>query len=232
MDGNGRWALERGFPRVEGHRMGVEALRPLVEVCIEKGIKILSIFAFSSENWSRPAEEVAQLMSLFITVLHQEVDKLLEQGVRLFFTGERSRLPLALQTLIASVEANSVGYDRLTLNIVVNYGGHWDIVQAAKKLAEDVASGRLIPDDINDDTFEKKLSMYPLPHPDLMIRTGGECRLSNFFLWQLAYSELYFTQLHWPDFTRHEFEKALSSFAARQRRYGKISNQDQEEQHA
>ncbi len=232
MDGNGRWALERGFPRVEGHRMGVEALRPLVEGCIDKGIKILSIFAFSSENWSRPAEEVTQLMSLFITVLHQEVEKLFEQGVRLCFTGERSRLPLALQTLIASVEANSVMYDRLTLNIVVNYGGHWDIVQAAKNLAEDVAAGQLMPEQITEAVFESKLSMYPLPHPDLMIRTGGECRLSNFFLWQLAYSELYFSSLHWPDFTRDEFEKALDSFAARQRRYGKISNQVHEEQHA
>lgn len=222
MDGNGRWALARGLSRVEGHRKGVEVMRPLVQACGEKGIDILSVFAFSSENWSRPADEVDQLMLLFIESLEREVEALAEFGIRLCFTGERTRLPEPLQTAMASVEALSAHHDRLTFNIVINYGGRWDIVQAIKAIASDVLEGRCTLDSIDVPYVETKLSTYPLPPPDLLIRTGGELRLSNFFLWQAAYSELYFSEVYWPDFTVAEFEKALDSFAVRQRRYGQV----------
>ena len=231
MDGNGRWALERGLSRVHGHKVGVEVVRPLVEACIKNDIKILSLFAFSSENWSRPADEVEQLMSLFIEALDREIDALAQQGVRLHFTGERLRLPSVLQTAMRSVEAITEKNQQLTLNIVVNYGGRWDIVQATKKIAEEVAAGEILPDAIDDGYFETKLNLYPISHPDLIIRTGGELRISNFFLWQAAYSELYFTDIYWPEFTVSEFEKALNSFAVRQRRFGKISDQVSEVNH-
>jgi len=225
MDGNGRWAENQGLPRFEGHRLGVEAVRGMVETCLKKQISTLSLFAFSRENWARPIEEVNFLMDLFIESLDRELDALHEQGVRLMFIGNRSELSDVLQTAMQSVEKQTKHNRILVLNIVINYGGRWDIVQAARALAEGVRVGALSPDDINEDVFSDTLATRQLPEPDLFIRTSGERRISNFFLWQLAYSELYFTDIHWPDFTKYEFERALTWFASRERRYGKTSQQ-------
>jgi len=225
MDGNGRWAENQGLPRLEGHRLGVEAVRGMVETCLKKKISTLSLFAFSRENWARPVEEVNFLMDLFIESLDRELDALHEQGVRLMFIGNRSELSDVLQTAMQAVEQQTENNQVLILNIVINYGGRWDITQAARALAERVQSGELLLDDINEDVFSDALATRQLPEPDLFIRTSGECRISNFFLWQLAYSELYFTDIHWPDFTADEFEHALTWFASRERRYGKTSKQ-------
>ena len=224
MDGNGRWAENQGLPRIEGHRLGVEAVRGMVETSLKKKISTLSLFAFSRENWARPVEEVNFLMDLFIESLDRELDALHEQGVRLRFMGNRSELNDILQTAMQSVEQHTETNQVLTLNIVINYGGRWDITQAARVLAERVQSGELSLDDINEDVFSGVLATHDLPDPDLFIRTSGECRISNFFLWQLAYSELYFTDILWPDFTKDEFEHALTWFASRERRYGKPPN--------
>jgi undecaprenyl diphosphate synthase len=225
MDGNGRWAENQGLPRLEGHRLGVEAVRGMVETCLKKKISTLSLFAFSSENWARPVEEVNFLMDLFIESLDRELDALHEQGVRLMFIGNRSELSDILQTAMQSVEQQTENNQVLILNIVINYGGRWDITEAARVLAERVQSGKLLLDDIDEDVFSNALATRDLPEPDLFIRTSGECRISNFFLWQLAYSELYFTDVLWPDFTADEFEHALTWFASRERRYGKTSKQ-------
>lgn len=225
MDGNGRWAENQGLPRLEGHRSGVEAVRGMVETCLKKKISTLSLFAFSRENWARPPEEVNFLMDLFIESLERELEALHEQGVRLTFTGNRSELSDILQTAMQSVEKHTANNHVLTLNIVINYGGRWDIIEAARVLAERVQSGELSLGDLSEDVFSDALVTRDLPDPDLFIRTSGERRISNFFLWQLAYSELYFTDIHWPDFTAHEFEHALTWFASRERRYGKISRQ-------
>ena len=225
MDGNGRWAENQGLPRLEGHRLGVEAVRGMVETCLKKKISTLSLFAFSRENWARPVEEVNFLMDLFIESLDRELDALHEQGVRLMFIGNRSELSDMLQTAMQSVEQHTENNQVLILNIVINYGGRWDITQAARVLAERVQSGEILLDDINEDVFSDALATRQLPEPDLFIRTSGECRISNFFLWQLAFSELYFTDIHWPDFTMDEFEHALTWFASRERRYGKTSKQ-------
>lgn len=225
MDGNGRWALERGLSRAEGHRMGVEALRPLVESCLKNKIEVLSVFAFSSENWSRPEDEVDQLMTLFMNSIEREVDALVEQGVRLCFTGDRSRLVDPLKIAMSSVESIKLDTTRLTLNVMMNYGGRWDILQASRKIAQSTREGILSLDQITEEFFETQLATAALSAPDLLIRTGGELRISNFFLWQVAYSELYFSDVYWPDFTVDEFEKALQNYASRQRRYGKTSHQ-------
>ena len=225
MDGNGRWAEKQGLPRIEGHRLGVEAVRGMVETCLKEKISTLSLFAFSRENWARPAEEVNFLMDLFIESLDRELDALHEQGVRLMFIGNRSELSALLQAAMQSVEQQTEHNKILILNIVINYGGRWDITEAARVLAERVQAGALLPGDINEDVFSEALATRQLPEPDLFIRTSGESRISNFFLWQLAYSELYFTEVHWPDFTRDEFEHALTWFASRERRYGKTSKQ-------
>jgi len=225
MDGNGRWAENQGLPRLEGHRSGVEAVRSMVETCLKKKISTLSLFAFSRENWTRPVEEVNFLMDLFIESLDREIDALHKQGVRLIFIGSRTELNDLLQTAMQSVESLTEKNHALTLNIVINYGGRWDITEAARVLAARVQSGELLLDDINEDVFSDALATKTLADPDLFIRTSGERRISNFFLWQLAYSELYFTDLHWPDFTADEFENALTWFASRERRYGKTSKQ-------
>lgn len=225
MDGNGRWAENQGLPRLEGHRLGVEAVRGMVEICLKKKISILSLFAFSRENWARPVEEVNFLMDLFIESLDRELDALHEQGVRLMFIGNRSELSELLQTAMQSVEQHTQNNQVLVLNIVINYGGRWDIVEAARALAERVQSGALSLEDMSEHVFTEALATRQLPEPDLFIRTSGESRISNFFLWQLAYTELYFTDIHWPDFTKEAFEDALIWFASRERRYGKISKQ-------
>lgn len=228
MDGNGRWAEQRGYPRVIGHRRGATALRATVRACVERGVRVLTVFAFSSENWRRPSAEVGALMHLFVQSLRREVRRLDEAGVRLRFIGERSRFEPAMQKRMAEAEASTAGNERMTLVVAVNYGGRWDIAQAARRLSEDVASGRLALDDINEEVLAARLEMSDLPDPDLLVRTGGEQRISNFLLWQAAYAELYFTPVLWPDFNAAEIDRAFAWYAGRERRFGQISAQLQE----
>ncbi|KTD23835.1 undecaprenyl pyrophosphate synthetase [Legionella lansingensis] len=225
MDGNGRWAQNRGLLRVEGHRAGVETVKTVIRCCLQTQIPILSLFAFSSENWSRPENEVEFLMQLFIEALGHEVQELHQHGVCLRFTGDRTGLSQKLQEQMQSAEKLTTNNNRLILNVVVNYGGKWDIVQAVKAIAKQVCAGQLKLEDIDESLIGNALSTHDLPDPDLFIRTSGEQRISNFFLWQLAYTELYFTDIQWPDFTAEEFKKALTSFSLRERRYGKTSQQ-------
>lgn len=222
MDGNGRWAENRSLPRIEGHKAGVESVRKMISSCIVKKISSLSLFAFSSENWMRPVEEVNFLMELFIESIRNELLELNQHGIRMRFTGDRSLLSPALQQQMQEAETLTADNTQLILNIVVNYGGKWDLVQAAKKITEAVINGKLTLDAINEDVFAQYLDTEGLPFPDLFIRTSGELRLSNFFLWQLAYTELYFSEVHWPDFDEKELELALASFSKRKRRFGKI----------
>ncbi|WP_419420237.1 isoprenyl transferase [Legionella sp. D16C41] len=225
MDGNGRWAEARGLLRFEGHRAGVETVKTIIRCCLEHSIPVLSLFAFSSENWARPEKEVEFLMSLFLKALHHEVNELHERNIRVRFTGSRDTLSALLQEQMQQAEELTIKNKSLILNIVINYGGRWDIVNATKLIAKEVLNGHLAIDDIDETIFTNYLNMNDLPEPDLFIRTSGEHRISNFFLWQLAYTELYFTQTYWPDFTAEEFEKALVSFGQRERRYGKTSQQ-------
>lgn len=220
MDGNGRWAQARGLERIEGHKAGVSAVKKMVSSCLHKQIGCLSLFAFSSENWSRPIEEVNFLMGLFLEALKQEIDELNGYGVRMHFTGDRSGLSPILQQQMCDAEALTRTNSKLILNIVVNYGGKWDIVSAAKKLLREVSLGNLTIDEIDESRFAHYLDTADLPEPDLFIRTSGELRISNFFLWQLAYTELYFTEVYWPDFDEHQFDLALDSYKKRKRRFG------------
>jgi len=231
MDGNGRWAESRGLSRSEGHRAGVGVVKDVVRLCLEKGIPVVSLWAFGSDNWSRPAAEVAFLMELFLHALDSDVDELYQNGVRLCFTGDRSQLSLTLSEQMRLAEQLTQDNDRLLLNVVINYGGKWDIMQAVKKLAGQIATGETLLDDIDEPMFAQLLSASHLPDPDLFIRTSGEQRISNFFLWQLAYTELYFSEVYWPDFTHTEFEKALAFFSARERRYGQTSQQIREQKY-
>ena len=224
MDGNGRWAESQGLPRIEGHKAGVESVRKMIRACMEKKVACLSLFAFSSENWARPMDEVSFLMGLFIESLRRELSELNENGVRMCFTGDRSLLSPALQQQMREAESVTANNAQLTLNIVVNYGGKWDLVTAAKKAAQAIAQGQVTLDELDEACFASYLDTANLPDPDLFIRTSGELRISNFFLWQLAYTELYFTDVHWPDFGEDELEKALASFSKRKRRFGQISN--------
>ena len=225
MDGNGRWAERRRLPRIAGHRAGVDAVRGVVEACGEKGIEVLTLFAFSSENWRRPEEEVGLLMGLFMTALEQQARKLHKNNVRLQVIGDRSAFAAKLQSRIAEVEQLTGANTGLTLVVAANYGGRWDIAHAASRIAARAKAGELEPEDITPEVFETELSIHALPPPDLFIRTGGEKRISNFLLWQLAYTELYFTETLWPDFDRRAFEDALVSFATRQRRFGRTGKQ-------
>lgn len=225
MDGNGRWANRQGLLRVDGHRAGVDTVNTIIRCCLKKNISILSLFAFSSENWARPEAEVECLMDLFLQALNKEVAELDKQGVSLRFTGCRDALSVILQDKMRQTEQLTAANNRLVLNVVINYGGRWDIVQAAKKIAELVLEGGESIDSVNESLFTRYLATNGLPDPDLFIRTSGEHRISNFFLWQLAYTELYFSDVHWPDFSADEFDKALSSFRQRERRFGKTSSQ-------
>jgi undecaprenyl diphosphate synthase len=225
MDGNGRWARERGLPRFAGHRAGLGPVRLIIEDCIRRGIGVLTLFAFSSENWARPPQEVGMLMELFLEALDREVDELARQGVALSFIGARSTLAPALQARIASVEARTGANTRLKLVIAVAYGGRADIVAAAQALAAECAAGRLEPDAIDEARFAGALALAGLPEPDLFIRTGGEQRISNFLLWNLAYTELWFTDTYWPAFDAAEFGRACDAFASRERRFGKTAQQ-------
>jgi len=225
MDGNGRWARKRGLPRIAGHKAGMDSVRTVIKSCLAHNISVLTLFAFSSENWRRPKEEVSWLMDLFMTALEREVAKLHERGVRLRVVGDRNAFAPALQERIEKAETLTCNNQRMTLVIAANYGGRWDIADAARRLAQRVASGEITPNDITVDNISSEISLADLPEPDLFIRTGGEQRISNFLLWQLAYTELYFTPLLWPDFDEQAFEAALNDFSQRQRRFGKTGEQ-------
>lgn len=222
MDGNGRWARKRFMPRVAGHSRGVETVRDMVRACLERGIAYLTLFAFSSENWRRPEEEVSLLMQLFVRALQHEVVKLDRNGVRLRIVGDLSRFDAKLRGLISQAEAKTAGNTRLTLTICANYGGRWDILQAANRLAvnEPEKAGRWEEADL-----APYLSMHYAPEPDLFIRTGGEQRVSNFLLWQLAYAEFYFTETLWPEFNEAALDQAIASYQRRERRFGRTSEQ-------
>jgi undecaprenyl diphosphate synthase len=225
MDGNGRWAKQRRLPRIAGHRAGVEAVRAIVEACAVRGVRVLTLFAFSSENWRRPEAEVSLLMDLLLTSLQREVARLHDNKVRLRFIGERSAFNPKLIEMMDQSERLTAGNDGLTLVIALNYGGRWDMVQAMQQLAQRVAAGELTPAAIDAGLIESQLCLRGLPEPDLFIRTGGEQRISNFLLWHLSYTELYFTATLWPDFDARAFDAALASFAARQRRFGQTGDQ-------
>ncbi len=225
MDGNGRWARHRGLPRSAGHQAGLEAAREIVRQAPQHGIQILSLFAFSSENWLRPKTEVHALIRLFGQALEQEIDRLVQNGIQIQFIGDRSGFPGRLQAAMLNAETVSGDGKRLKLVIAVGYGGRWDLCQAARMLVRRVRDGTLPEDRIDETEFETCLATGGLPDPDLFIRTGGERRISNFLLWNLAYSELYFSDTLWPDFTVAHFEEALNDYRGRQRRFGRTPGQ-------
>ncbi|OEC37350.1 undecaprenyl diphosphate synthase [Pseudomonas cuatrocienegasensis] len=232
MDGNNRWAKKRLLPGVAGHKAGVDAVRAVIEVCAEAGVEVLTLFAFSSENWARPADEVGALMELFLSALRRETRRLNDNGISLRIIGDRSRFHPELQQAMRDAEAQTAGDKRFVLQVAANYGGQWDIAQAAQRLARDVQAGHLRPEEISPQLLQRCLVTGELPLPDLCIRTGGEHRISNFLLWQLAYSELYFSDLFWPDFKHDAMRKALADYATRQRRFGKTSEQVEAEARA
>ncbi|HWR79030.1 MAG TPA: polyprenyl diphosphate synthase [Pseudomonas sp.] len=225
MDGNNRWAKRRLLPGVAGHKAGVSAVRAVIKVCAEAGVEVLTLFAFSSENWQRPADEVSALMELFLGALRREARKLNENGIQLRIIGDRSRFHPDLQAAMQQAEALTAGNHRFVLQVAANYGGQWDIVQATRQLAARVQQGELQPEAISAEDLQSCLSGADLPLPDLCIRTGGEHRISNFLLWQLAYAELYFSDLFWPDFKHAAMREALADYASRQRRFGMTSEQ-------
>jgi len=225
MDGNGRWAQRRQRPRTLGHRAGVRAVQVCVDFCLAEGIEALTLFAFSSENWNRPPEEVGALMKLFLRMLSLEVDELNRRGVRLAFIGERGGFPEAIREHMARAETRTAGNRALTLTIAAGYGGRWDITQAARRLATEAAAGRLDPATIDEAMLGRQLGLADVPPPDLFIRTGGDLRISNFLLWQLAYTELWFTETLWPDLDAALLRTAIADFAERERRFGLTSAQ-------
>ena len=225
MDGNGRWAKARGLPRVAGHRKGLEAVRELTRICGELGITHLTLFAFSSENWRRPEAEVRLLLELFLTALDKEVAKLHANNVHFRVIGDCAPFGAKICERIARAESLTLNNQGITLTVAANYGGHWDIAQACRALARQVRAGALDAETITAESLAPLLSLSDCPEPDLFIRTGGEQRISNFLLWQLAYTELYFTSTLWPDFDRAQFEAALHSYAGRQRRFGQTGEQ-------
>jgi undecaprenyl diphosphate synthase len=222
MDGNGRWARKRHLPRVAGHRKGADAVRATVRGCAERGVEFLTLFAFSSENWRRPAEEVSFLMDLFVTALEQEVAKLHENGIRFRVVGELGRFEQRIQSLIQDAETLTRANTRLTLTVAANYGGRWDLMQAIKRM---LAERPEVASNFTEQDLAAYLSINYAPEPDLFIRTGGEQRISNFLLWQLAYTELYFTDTLWPDFDGAALEQAIRSYRVRERRFGRTSEQ-------
>ena len=229
MDGNGRWAKQRKQPRFMGHRAGVKAVENIVKHCVKSNISVLSLFAFSSENWRRPTKEVSLLMELFALSLKQQAKRLHKNNIRLCIIGDISKFSESLQKQITLAEQLTANNSGLTINIAANYGGRWDITQSVQQLAEKVKAGELEPEDITEDTIAKGLTTASLTEPDLFIRTGGEQRVSNFLLWQMAYTEFYFTETLWPDFIDTELDKAIDSFCQRERRFGKTSEQIQDE---
>jgi undecaprenyl diphosphate synthase len=225
MDGNGRWARSRGMPRVAGHRASVKVVRKIVEECGRRKVGFLTLFAFSSENWRRPAEEVGTLMRLFLDALVREIADLHKNQVRLRFIGDRDSLNVELTRRMGDAEALTVNNGGLGLFVAVAYGGRWDITQACRSLAAAAATGDIKPGDIDEDAVQARLALAGVPDPDLLIRTGGDRRISNFLLWNLAYTEMYFTDVLWPEFSPAHLDEAFSSFAQRERRFGKTSAQ-------
>ena len=225
MDGNGRWANRRHLPRIAGHKAGVDAVKGVVRACIERGVEALTLFAFSSENWRRPPDEVGMLLGLFLSALQQQVRRLHENNIRLRVIGDREPLGPELRASIDSAERLTAANTGLDLVVAANYGGRWDITQALQRISREVKAGMLQPSAVNADLIGTYLCLADLPDPDLFIRTGGEKRVSNFLLWQLAYTEFHFTDILWPDFDRQEFDKALVSYAGRQRRFGRTGEQ-------
>ncbi|MDN4051794.1 polyprenyl diphosphate synthase [Massilia sp. YIM B02763] len=221
MDGNGRWATKRLLPRVAGHVKGVDAVRKIVEACVERGVEYLTLFAFSSENWRRPADEVSYLMGLFVTALEREVSKMHANNIRLKVVGDLSRFDPKLQDMIANAERRTANNSRLTVTVCANYGGRWDIMQATSKMV----AANPGTTDYTEEMLAPHLAMAYAPEPDLFIRTGGEERISNFLLWQLAYSELYFTDTFWPDFSPESLDTAIASYQSRERRFGRTGEQ-------
>jgi undecaprenyl diphosphate synthase len=221
MDGNGRWARARRLPRTAGHKSGVDATRRIVRACVERGIEVLTLFAFSSENWQRPKSEVSTLMELFSSTLRREAGELAANGVQLRFIGDRSAFSTKLRRQIDLAESATSGRHSMLLNVAVNYGGRWDITQAVRELARKHPE----PEQITPEAIASRLVTAGVAEPDLFVRTGGEHRISNFLLWQLAYTELYFTDILWPDFDEAALDMALASFAGRQRRYGRTGEQ-------
>ena len=229
MDGNGRWASQHGKRRAAGHRAGLRATRVLVEDCVKQGVEVLTLFAFSSENWKRPKDEVNSLMRLFVEALRREIDELDENNVRLRFVGNRSQLPSLLIDMLQQAEIRTRDNQGLQLVLAVAFGGRWDIVQAAQEVAARAQAGQLKPEDIDEEYFASITSLSGLPEPDLLIRTGGEKRISNFLLWDAAYTELYFTDVLWPEFGTADLLEALAFFAQRQRRFGRTAEQIESE---
>lgn len=225
MDGNNRWARERRLPGLAGHKAGVDSVRAVIECCAEQGVEVLTLFAFSSENWKRPAVEVSGLMQLFMLALKNEVRKLVRHNIRLQVIGDLTRFSPELQELIHRAQNETAANTGLVLNIAANYGGRWDITMAARALARRCVEGSLRPEEIDEELFARHLSLASLPPPDLCIRTGGEQRISNFLIWQMAYTEYYFTDCFWPDFDKQEMMAALQSYLTRERRFGRTSEQ-------
>jgi undecaprenyl diphosphate synthase len=225
MDGNGRWALQRNRPRSMGHKAGLKALRSVIKHCGGLGVRELTVFAFSSENWNRPAPEVSRLMDLFMRALDREARELDENDVRIRFIGDVGAFSSALQQKIHRAQAQTASNTHTTFNVAVNYGGRWDIVQATRKLAEDCSRGLIKPEDIDEELLAKQICLNESKDPDLLIRTGGEMRISNFLLWQSAYTELYFTPTLWPDFGPECLDEAIAVYQSRERRFGLTSAQ-------
>jgi undecaprenyl diphosphate synthase len=225
MDGNGRWAREHGQPRVFGHRNGVKAVRETTEAAAEIGVKWLTLYAFSTENWSRPQFEVGALMTLLVETLRKEIETLNKNNIRLQAIGDLSKLPgKTHKALLEGIETTS-GTDRMTLTLALNYSSRWEITTAGRNLASAVQAGKISVDEISEETFNTFLSTAHMPDPELLIRTSGECRISNYLLWQIAYAELYFTKIFWPDFSKEDFYQALIDYQHRERRFGKTSEQ-------
>jgi undecaprenyl diphosphate synthase len=225
MDGNGRWAKSRGKNRVFGHREGVRSVREIVESCAKLDVKYLTLYTFSTENWNRPRDEVSTLMRLLVSSLRQELDNLHRNNVRFMMIGELTRLPAEAQREVTRAMELTSANTGLTLNLALSYSGRWDIVRAVRKIALEARSGKISPEDVDEKLISSCLSTAALPDPDLLIRTSGELRLSNFLLWELAYTELYISECYWPEFRTHELCEAIRSFQQRERRFGKVSEQ-------
>jgi len=224
MDGNGRWAKDKGNIRLFGHKEGVESVRDITESCAQLGVNHLTLYAFSTENWNRPSDEVNGLMKLLVNSLKKEADRLHDNNIKLTSIGQIARLPNSCQNQLQEVIELTKDNDRLELCLALSYSGRWDITEAVKKVAQDVADGKVSPDEVSDELIGSYLSTADIPDPDLIIRTSGEYRISNFLLWQLAYSELYITKTYWPDFRRKELYQAIFSYQERDRRYGNVKN--------
>ncbi len=225
MDGNGRWAEKRLMPRIVGHRAGVKAVKKIVEFCVNEKIEVLSLFAFSSENWRRPKKEVEMLMDLFMGTLQAQIDKLDNNNIKLQIIGDKSAFSEKLQNKIDEAENQTKNNEGLKLVIAANYGGRWDITQAFQKIHKKIVKGELLLEDVSESVIDEHSATYKIPDPDLFIRTGGEKRISNFLLWQLAYTEFYFTEKLWPEFNSSELTEAITSYKQRQRRFGRTSEQ-------